>query len=168
MTRFILDTNLYIAADRDAMAAGQLAAFYAAFLPVTWFHAVVAQELLLGAVDARRGTLIRNAYIRPFESRARILTPTFANWARSGEVVAQLVRERAISPGGFGRSFLNDVVLAVSCRTAGVTLITNNVVDFERIRRVERFDFTTPWPGGRDRQVALVHSNARNRELNAP
>ena len=146
MKRFVLDTNLYIAADRDAAKAEELAAFYAAFLPATYLHAVVVQELLLGAVDARRGVSIRTAYIRPFESRGRILTPTFANWARSGEVVAQLVREKIISPGYFGRSFLNDVLLAVSCRTVGLTLVTNNVRDFERIRRIERFDFVPPWP----------------------
>lgn len=146
MKRFVLDTNLYIAADRDAAKAEELAAFYAAFLPATYLHAVVVQELLLGAVDARRGVSIRTAYIRPFESRGRILTPTFANWARSGEVVAQLVREKIISPGGFGRSFLNDVLLAVSCRTVGLTLVTNDVRDFERIRRIERFDFVPPWP----------------------
>ena len=146
MKRFVLDTNLYIAADRDAANAEELTAFYDAYLPVTYLHAVVVQELLLGAIDARRGVAIRNAYVRPFESRGRMLTPTFADWARSGEVVAQLVRESIRSRGGFGRSFLNDVLLAVSCRSAGLTLVTNNVRDFERIRRVERFDFTPPWP----------------------
>jgi predicted nucleic acid-binding protein len=146
--RYVLDTNIYIAADRDALKSDGLVAFYSAFLPVTYFHAVVAQELLLGATTARGGTLIRKAYVRPFQSRGRIVTPTFANWARSGEVIGQLVHERVISPGDFGRSFLNDVLLAVSCRTAGLTLVTNNLVDFERIRRVERFDFCPPWPGG--------------------
>lgn len=146
MKRFVLDTNVYIAADRDGAKGEELAAFYAAFLPVTYLHAVVVQELLLGAVDARRGVSIRHAYIRPFESRGRMVTPTFANWARSGEIVAQLLREKTISPGGFGRSFLNDVLLAVSCRTAGLTLVTSNVRDFEWIRHVERFDFVPPWP----------------------
>lgn len=144
----MLDTNLFIAADRDAAKAEELTAFYAAFLPATYLHAVVVQELLLGAIDARRGLSIRNAYVRPFQSRGRMVTPTFANWARSGEVVAQLVRDKVISPGGFGRSFLNDVLLAVSCRSAGLTLVTNNLRDFERIRRVERLDFVPPWPEG--------------------
>jgi predicted nucleic acid-binding protein len=144
--RFVLDTNLYIAADRDVAAAEELTTFYAASLPVVYLHAVVAQELLVGAVDARRGVAIRNAYVRPFESRRRVVTPSFAHWARSGEVVAQLVREKAISPGGFGRSFLNDVLLAVSCGASGLTLVTSNLSDFERIRRVERFDFVSPWP----------------------
>lgn len=146
--RFVIDTNLYIGADRSHAQAKELAAFYARALPRTMFHAVVAQELLLGAIDARREKLIRDAYIRPFESRGRLITPSFAHWARSGEVVARLVRAKAISPGGFGRSFLNDVLLAVSCRALGLTLVTANVADCDRIARVERFDFVAPWPAG--------------------
>lgn len=146
MRKFVLDTNLYIAADRDIAKAEELVSFYAAFLPATYLHAVVVQELLLGAVDARRAALIRAGYIAPFEARGRILTPSFRTWVRSGEVVASLVRQKIVSPGGFGRSFLNDVLLAVSCREEGATLVTSNLADFERIRRVERFEFVAPWP----------------------
>ncbi|MGH7663364.1 MAG: type II toxin-antitoxin system VapC family toxin [Gemmatimonadaceae bacterium] len=146
MRKYVLDTNLYIAADRDMAKAEELIRFYSAFLPFTYLHAVVVQELLLGAVDLRRAQLIQDAYIAPFEARDRLLTPSYENWKRSGVVVATLVEQRAISPGGFGRSFLNDVLLAVSCREAGVTLVTSNVADFERIRQVERFEFLVPWP----------------------
>lgn len=146
MRRFVLDTNIYIAADRNVAKAEELASFYSSYLPTTWLHAVVIQELLLGALDARRAATIRAAYIKPFESRRRIITPSLADWVRSGEIVAQLVQTRALCPGGFGRSFLNDVLLAASCRSAGLTLVTNNVADFERIRSVERFEFVEPWP----------------------
>jgi len=144
--KYVLDTNLYIAADRDLEEAEELISFYSAFLPSTYLHAVVAQELLLGAVDARRGRLIRDSYITPFEARGRLINPTYHAWTRSGEVIAALVQRKAISPGGFRRSFLNDVLLAASCREAGATLITRNLSDFERIRRVEPFDLMPPWP----------------------
>ncbi|MEP7346265.1 MAG: type II toxin-antitoxin system VapC family toxin [Gemmatimonadaceae bacterium] len=146
MRKFVLDTNLFIAADRDPKAGEELIAFYDAFLPFTYFHAVVAQELLLGARDARRGAEIRRAYIAPFEARRRVVTPTFAAWARSGEVVATLIRQKHVSVAGFTRSFLNDVLLAVSCREVGAILVTHNLTDFDRIRRVERFEFVGPWP----------------------
>jgi len=123
-----------------------LAAFYALFVPMTFMHAVVVQELLLGAVDARRGRDLYQGYVAPFESRGRIVTPSYASWRRSGEVVAALVQRRRLSPGGFSRSFLNDVLLAVSCREAGVVLITLNAADFARIRTVEPFRFVAPWP----------------------
>ncbi len=43
---FILDTNLYVAADRDPAAADALADFYSRYLPHTYLHAVVVQEML--------------------------------------------------------------------------------------------------------------------------
>jgi len=146
VTKYVLDTNIFVQADRDQTWAEQLVAFYAAFLPVTFLHAVVVQELLLGAVDARRGRALYEGYVAPFEARRRVVTPSYSSWRRSGEVVAALVQRRRLSPGGFGRSFLNDVLLAVSCREAGVVLITTNVTDFTRIRAVEPFRFVRPWP----------------------
>jgi predicted nucleic acid-binding protein len=146
VTKFVLDTNIFVRADRDAEWAEELAAFYLAFLPATFLHAVVVQELLLGAVDARRGRALYEGYVAPFEERHRVVTPSYAAWRRSGHVVATLVQRRRLSPGGFSRSFLNDVLLAVSCREAGVVLITANEADFGRIRAVEPFRFVAPWP----------------------
>ena len=59
MHRHALDTNLCIASDRDAAFGEELSAFYDACLRFTFFHAVVAQELLLGAVDERRVAEVR-------------------------------------------------------------------------------------------------------------
>lgn len=146
MTKYVLDTNIFVQADRDRAWAEELVTFYAAFLPVTFLHAVVVQELLLGAVDARRGRELYEGYVEPFEARQRVVTPSYRTWRRSGEVAATLVQRRRLSPGGFGRSFLNDVLLAVSCREAGVVLITSNLADFARIRTVEPFRFASPWP----------------------
>jgi predicted nucleic acid-binding protein len=146
VTKYVLDTNIFVQAVRDRTWAEELVMFYGAFLPVCFLHAVVVQELLLGAVDARRGRALYEGYVAPFEARGRILTPSYRNWRRSGEVVAALVQRRRLSPGGFGRSFLNDVLLAVSCRDAGAILITANTADFSRIRMVEPVRFIAPWP----------------------
>lgn len=43
-------------------------------------------------------------------------------------------------------SFGNDILLALTCREHGVCLVTENVRDFERIRRVCAFEFTAAWP----------------------
>jgi predicted nucleic acid-binding protein len=146
--KYVLDTNLYIAANRDRVAAEALVAFYAAHLPFTYLHATVAQELMLGALGAVRRRQIADAYLRPFESRGRVITPSYRAWVRSGELVAALIQRRVLSPGGFSRSFLNDALLAASCREEGLTLITANKRDFTRLREVERFDFEAPWPTG--------------------
>lgn len=148
MPKYVLDTNLYIAANRDPAAAEALVAFYAAHLPFTYLHATVAQELMLGAIGALRRHQIADAYLVPFQSRGRVITPSYQTWVRSGELVATLIQRRGLSPGGFSRSFLNDAVLAASCQEEGLTLLTSNTRDFARLRQVERFDFEAPWPTG--------------------
>jgi len=60
--------------------------------------------------------------------------------------MADLIERRRLSPGRVPRSFLNDVLLAVSCREAGLTLVTNNTADFELIAEVEAVRFGLPWP----------------------
>ena len=146
MKRYILDTNLYIEAARNRDRAEELARFVSNHLPFLHLHAVVAQELLAGAVDAGRVRLVERGLIRPFEQRARLVTPSFGTWKRAGSIMARLVQTKQISPGGFGRSFVNDCLLAASCREGGLTLITRNTRDFELIRGVEVFEVVAPWP----------------------
>jgi len=146
MPRFVIDTNLYVEADRELARAEELERFSTAYLPFIHFHAVVAQELLAGAIDRRREKLIEESLIQPFERRRRVLTPSFAAWKAAGRILSQLVQRKLMSPGGFKRSFLNDCVLAASCREVGATLVTLNRDDFRIIEKVMRFEFTEPWP----------------------
>ncbi|HYJ80136.1 MAG TPA: type II toxin-antitoxin system VapC family toxin [Longimicrobiaceae bacterium] len=143
---FILDSNIYIDAARDPGKMEELRRFYDSYLPFTYLHAVVAQELLAGAVNRRRMGEVREGLIGPFERRGRVVAPAFATWKRSGEIIARMTARKLISPGGFSRSFLADVLLAASCRDSGHRLITANLADFERISAVERFEFQAPYP----------------------
>jgi len=144
--RYVLDSNLYIEAARDAARADELARFMALHLPSIHLHAVVAQELLAGAVDHRQARLIDESLIRPFEKRGRIVTPRFGTLKRAGRIMARLVTENHMSAGGFGRSFVNDCLLAASCREEGMAVITRNARDFALIREVEQFEVLEPWP----------------------
>jgi predicted nucleic acid-binding protein len=144
--RYVLDTNLYIRADRDVSWAEDMDRFVRDRLPSIFLHAVVAQELLAGAIDLRRERLIQESLIEPFERRRRVITPTFSSWKRAGRIIAQLAQRKLISPGGFKRSFVNDCLLAASCREHGIVLITENKEDIDLIQRVERIHFHTPWP----------------------
>jgi predicted nucleic acid-binding protein len=146
MPRYVIDTNLYVSADRGLAWAEELERFVTAQLPFVHFHAVVAQELLAGAIDRKRERLVEESLIQPFERRGRVLVPSFAAWKGAGRILSQLVNRKLMSPGGFKRSFLNDCVLAASCREVGATLVTLNREDFELIRKVLRFEFTEPWP----------------------
>ena len=69
MSKFVLDTNLYIAANHDPSAAEDLVGFYSAHLHFIYLHATVALELMLGALDAPRCRHVAEACLRPFESR---------------------------------------------------------------------------------------------------
>lgn len=146
MKRYVLDTNLFIEAARDKAKGKELAAFSAAFLPRLHLHAIVVQELLAGAVSSEWRREIERALVSPFERRGRIVTPDYGSWKRAGEIISELVERRRMSPNGIGRSFPNDVLIAVSCRAGGHTLITGNIGDFELISEVDPIRFVRPWP----------------------
>ena len=143
--RFALDTNVFIRATREPDWEEQLAGFHAAFAPFEWLAAVVAQELLAGA-RGNSATVIERAILEPFERRGRLIVPTYAAWKETGAVLASLVTTNKARWADVPRSFVNDILLAMSCREAGVVLVTENVRDFERIAQVRPFDFVPPWP----------------------
>jgi len=147
--RYVLDTQLYIEAARDLEKAQALAKFSVAFLPSLFLHAVVVQEILAGAVSKKRRREVERGLVDPFERRGRVVVPGYRAWKRSGEIVADLVARGELSPGGLRRSFMNDVLLAASCRESGLILITRNVGDFELIATEESLRFMKPWPTAR-------------------
>ena len=148
MASYVLDTNVYVAADRDSEWAKGLQRFVTAFLPSIYLHGVIVQELLAGAVSRDRERLVEKSLISPFERRGRIVVPAFEAWKTAGRIVGRLVQKKHMSPGGFSRSFLNDCLLAASCLENGLTLITLNTGDFDLIRKVHTFKYTNPWPAG--------------------
>jgi predicted nucleic acid-binding protein len=146
VTKYVLDTNLYIEAARDRTFAAGLAQFTGMFLPQVYLHAVVAQELMVGTINEAARRQLDRTVIQPFERRRRVMVPNYLAWKRSGEILAELFDAKVISAGGFSRSFPIDVLLATSCHHEGLTIITRNVADFDRISNVEQVRYTLPWP----------------------
>lgn len=141
--KFALDTNIIIDGLRDAEAGRSLEKFHSEFAPFIYLSAIVVHELRAGA---RPGDLkrVEKHLFAPFERRGRVFGPTHAAWARAGDLLRDLRdrgRMRTVS-----RSFGNDVLLALSCREAGVTLVTSNTRDFARIAELSPLDFVEPWP----------------------
>jgi predicted nucleic acid-binding protein len=141
--RYTVDTNLYIDALRTADGSAALIAFHAAFAPFEHLSAVVVQELRAGA-RGQAAAKLENSIVAPFERRGRLITPSHAAWKESGRVLAELVAPNAWS--SVSRSFVNNVLLAMSCRESGMVLVTNNLRDCERIAAIRPFDFVPPWP----------------------
>lgn len=143
--RYALDTNVFIRATHDPDWQEQLARFHAAFAPFEWLSAVVAQELLAGA-RTTAAKVIERSILEPFERRGRLIVPSYSAWKETGAVLASLVMSKKAQWDAVSRSFVNDILLAMSCRESGVVLVTDNVRDFERIAEVCAFDFVPPWP----------------------
>lgn len=146
MKRFVLDTNLYVSAFRSGDAAAALERFYSAFAPAVHLSAVVLYELLVGAATAQKRAQIEDGLVRPLRRTRRIVSPSTAAWEAAGRALAELVTMERLDLRSVPKSFANDVLLAASCREAGLVLVTDNVSDFVRIRRVLRFRFEAPWP----------------------
>lgn len=143
LPRYVIDTHLYIDALRTDAGKAALNAFQEAFVPALHFSAVVAQELRAGVRGAAASRL-EAALFAPYERRGRLFTPTYNAWKEAGAILSELVAPaqwRAVT-----RSFVNDVLLAMSCRENGIILVTNNTSDFARIAAVRSFDFVAPWP----------------------
>jgi predicted nucleic acid-binding protein len=144
--KYTLDANLYIRAFRDSAANAELRLFHTAFAPFEYLSAVVVQELRAGARRSAAAEQLERSLCAPFERSGRILAPTYAAWKRSGAVLAALAEREGLDVARVPKGFANDVLLAVTCREAGVTLVTANRRDFERIARVAPFEFVAPWP----------------------
>jgi predicted nucleic acid-binding protein len=139
----VIDTNLYVDALRTETGRVALNAFHSAFAPFVHLNAVVVHELRAGA-RGRAAAVLEHMIIAPFERRDRVFSPSCAAWKESGRVLAELN-----GPTGWRsvtRSFVNDTLLAMSCREVGAVLVTNNLGDFRRIAAVREFDFIAPWP----------------------
>lgn len=146
-SKYFLDTNVLIKAFRDAEANSGLQRFHLFFAPSEYLSSVVIQELVAGARTAKARRALERNVIAVFRDRQRIVAPSAAAWERSGEVLAELARADGTDLRRVPKSFGNDILLALSCRETGATLITDNAEDFKRISKITRFKFITTFPG---------------------
>jgi len=146
--KYALDSNCYIDALREPSARAALEAFSAKEAPRLYLSSVVAAELQAGARSSRDRKLLMEQVLAPFYRRGRILTPTAAAWDALGLTLSRLRAEGSLDLASVTRGFVFDVLIAFSCREAGIVLVTRNTRDMERIRSVFRFEFVAPFPNG--------------------
>lgn len=147
MTRYVLDTNVYIRAWRNPAAEGvALEQFAERHLALTHLSSVVFHELLRGASTPAMATDLVASLARPFTRTKRVVVPSHRAWTRAAEVIAQLAWHDGLDRRNVPAGFANDVLIAASCRENGLTLITENERDFRRIQKRMKFDFVAPWP----------------------
>ena len=95
--------------------------------------AVVLSELLRGATRPDEV-----AFIKSLMKNHPILTPTEKNWVESGEILSAVYREKGFSPDKL-KNLHFDVLIALTARNFGATVITSNRADFELIRGYRDF-----------------------------
>jgi predicted nucleic acid-binding protein len=145
--KYVVDTNLYVEAITTDEGNAALAAFQRRCAPFLFQHSTIGQEILAGARNQEDYREYRDDWVAPFEDLGRVITPSHTTWMRAALIAARLVERGHLSPGGFGRSFLNDCLIAASARDYGFILVTRNIDDFALISQVERgIRYQPPWP----------------------
>lgn len=132
--KYALDTNVFIGAMRDAGDGTRLKTFHVQHVATEYLSAVVAMELRAGARTARAATDLQRIVLKPYEIRGRVFAPSYSAFLAAGSVLATL--------RDYTASLRSDALIAASCRESGITLVTKNSRDFERIRKVMPFQFT--------------------------
>ena len=128
MRKVVIDTNIYI----DWLNRGLHADLMTGPGWVRYLSAVVAMELCVGARTAPARKAIRKL-IRAYDGARRIISPTAVLYQQAGGVLARLD-----STGhSIGRAATtHDVLIALTARAIGATVVTRNAKDFEAIGKV--------------------------------
>lgn len=133
MERVVIDTNIYI----DWLNEGRHEAVLFQREAIKYLSAVVLMELSAGTFSVRDRKLVQEVK-SAFAKVGRILVPTFAIYEDAGEVLRRLRQSRHYSlASAYG--LVNDVLIALSARSIGATVITQNERDFVAIQTIRPF-----------------------------
>jgi len=85
--------------------------------------------------ELRRGarTALEFRFVSELARKVRIITPTESHWLESAEILSRMRRKKGYDPNKL-RQLAFDVLVALSARDVGATLITCNREDFAEIR----------------------------------
>lgn len=144
---YLIDTNLYIRAFREPEFGNRFRSWHEQMIGRLVMSVVVLHELLVGATDERRRHLVERAYAGEFRSRGLLLLPSEAVWSKAVAADRTIRGKPKYRPKLDQRSFANDLLIALTCREAGATLITANADDFELIAMATGVRYRTDLPG---------------------
>jgi len=133
MRRVVVDTNVYI----DWINRGQHEEVLFQRETVKYLSAVVLMELRAGAFSQRDRRLLQGLE-KTFERAGRVLTPSRRVFAEAGDALRRLQADRGYNVGA-SHSIASDVLIALSARSIGATVVTQNERDYSAIQRVRPF-----------------------------
>jgi predicted nucleic acid-binding protein len=133
-----LTPSVYITVLRDESFARDLRPRYLRDIPRTHFSSVVIQELLAGARTPLHQKQAA-ALDEPFERVGRVVTPSHLVWKETGAIVAALAEQTPQLRDKLSSGLLNDILIALSGRSIGATVVTRNGDDFRLIQQFKMF-----------------------------
>jgi len=133
MRRVVIDTNVYV----DWINRGAHEDVLFQRDTVKYLSAVVVMELRAGAFAQRDRRLLRGLEAA-FERARRVLVPSREVFADAGNALRSLQTRTSYRLGG-SHSIANDVLIALSARSIGATVITQNERDYRAIQAVRPF-----------------------------
>jgi predicted nucleic acid-binding protein len=143
MQPLFFDTSVYIRAlrigDDAALGLRRIAGGAA-----VWLSSVVLEELYAG-VSARNRHVVERLE-RDFHRAGRILVPNLTDWTQTGKVLALLAAKYDYEQIGKGR-LTKDALIAMSAGRLGITVITGNARDFEKLAEFKPFHWRVENPG---------------------
>ena len=136
MDKLVIDSNIYI----DFFNSGKFADLFhnIKYPTIIYLSTIVLMELRAGAFT-RTDIKIVQALARTYRKSRRVLVPGDTEFLSAGEMLAKL-QEREGYDLKKTASITNDVLIALSARQIGATVVTQNRRDFEAIRRSKHFD----------------------------
>lgn len=130
LRKVVLDTNLYV----DWLNRGTHEALFSGPGLIRYFPVIVHMELSAGATNVRAQRAV-DKLVRTYRSAGRLVVLDARGFEAAG-VALRTLRKRGVEVRR--ASLVNDVLIALSARSVGATLITADS-DFEAIGAVVDF-----------------------------
>jgi predicted nucleic acid-binding protein len=96
--------------------------------------AVVLSELLRGTTKEAESD-----FVSTLAKNHPIFTPTEKNWLESGEILYKINKDKGFSPEKL-RDLHFDILISLTARNYGATVITSDKTDFELIKKYKDFN----------------------------
>jgi predicted nucleic acid-binding protein len=133
MRRVVIDTNVYV----DWINRGYHEEVLFQRETVKYLSAIVLMELRAGAFSRRDRRLLQRLEAA-FERAGRVLLPSRTVFAEAGEALRRLQADRGYNIRA-SHSIVNDVLIALSARSIGAMVVTQNERDYRAIQAVRPF-----------------------------
>ncbi|SRR5216683_4481491 len=134
MPKLLFDASVYIRAFREKRL--QLLGSRALGRDLIYFSAVVGSELLRCANERNVIRIVEELW-RDFKKAGRNVLPGIGDWHEAGIVLAKMRAKLDYESVGQAK-LVHDTLIAVSARRLGISVVTHNVGDFQRIAEIRK------------------------------